>query len=56
MTVVAYRGHEGGKEEADSVDHLGKSLSQEKYRIETIESDPENSRSPVMTVFRRVAK
>lgn len=52
ITVVAYRGHEGGQEETDSVEEWMKDVSDKEYEITRIEGDTENATSPVLFIIR----
>lgn len=53
VTVIAYRGHDGGRDEAVTVAAVAQEQSGLGYDVEVIESDPSNEHSPVMTVIRR---
>lgn len=53
VTVIAYRGHDGGRDEAATVAAVAEEHRGLGYDVEVIESDPSNERSPVMTVIRR---
>jgi 16S rRNA C1402 N4-methylase RsmH len=53
VTVIAYRGHDGGQDEAEAVAEVAEEQRGLGYEVEVIESDPSNQHSPVMTVIRR---
>lgn len=53
VTVIAYRGHDGGRDEAGTVAAVAEEQRELGYDVEVIESDPSNEHSPVMTVIRR---
>jgi glycine oxidase len=53
VTLIAYRGHDGGRDEAATVAAVAEEHRGLGYDVEVIESDPSNERSPVMTVIRR---
>lgn len=53
ITVIAYRGHEGGQAEAKEVTNTAEKYREEGFEVEVIESDPKNQESPMMTVIRR---
>ena len=53
VTVIAYRGHDGGRDEAATVAAVAEEHRGLGYDVEVIESDPSNEHSPVMTIIRR---
>ncbi len=53
VTVIAYRGHDGGRDEAATVAAVADEHRGLGFEVEMIESDPSNEHSPVMTVIRR---
>lgn len=52
MTVLCYRGHEGGKEEFQAVERLLTGYA-DRYDLERIDSDPPKATSPVLFVLRK---
>ncbi len=53
MTVIAYRGHRGGQEEATAVDDLAKNITRKDIRVDVIPGSTDNGESPILYVFRR---
>ncbi|MCA9061270.1 MAG: FAD-dependent oxidoreductase, partial [Planctomycetaceae bacterium] len=53
VTIVAYRGHAGGTEEAAAVETLIAGLDADVYQTDYIPGDPGNAASPVLFVIRR---
>ncbi len=53
ITVVAYRGHAGGQEEAVAVERWITELQAEHFETSRVEGDPENQTSPVLFIIRR---
>ncbi len=56
MTVIAYRGHEGGKEEEAAVAREIQPQKENDYRYQRIAADPQNSESPVLWVIQKCSK
>ncbi len=52
MTVIAYRGHIGGKEEASAIEDLISRQMLVAAAVDRIEGDQENDTSPVLFVWR----
>ncbi len=55
LTVLAYRGHEGGQEEFVAVERLLRTFA-EQYDLVQINSTPPKSTSPVLYVLRKTGK
>jgi glycine oxidase len=53
MTVVAYRGHAGGQEEARAVDEWSQRHESPTFSTEVIPGAVDNDESPVLYVFRK---
>ena len=53
VTIIAYRGHAGGVEEATAVEQLIAELPIDEYETSRIEGDSDNPASPVLFVARR---
>ena len=53
MTVTAYRGHPGGREEASAVDEIAQQTRSETFAVDVIPGSSDNDESPVLYVFRR---
>ncbi|MDA1229738.1 MAG: FAD-dependent oxidoreductase [Planctomycetota bacterium] len=55
VTIIAYRSHAGGLEEAAMVDQWIAELPTDFFEMSRIEGDPTNATSPVLFVVRRIA-
>ena len=53
MTVIAYRGHAGGQEEARAVEEWSRNNQAPSFTAEVIPGAVDNDESPVLYVFRR---
>lgn len=53
MTIVAYRGHAGGQEEATTVEQWMAELSADQFETSRIDGDVNNANSPVLFVVRK---
>ncbi len=53
MTVVAYRGHSGGQEEARAVEEWSQRHQSPTFSTEVIPGAVDNDESPVLYVFRK---
>ena len=53
VTVVVYRGHPGGQQEAQAVRDLAGSLNSSTFSVDVIPGSADNDESPVLYVFRR---
>ena len=53
MTVIAYRGHAGGHEEATAIDESVNAQGSREFTVDRINGDEENAASPVLFVWRR---
>ena len=53
VTIIAYRGHAGGLEEATSVEQSLAELPVEQYQISRIDGDSDNPTSPVLFIVRK---
>ena len=56
MTVIAYRGHEGGKEEEAAVAQEIQSQKENDFRYQRIAADPQNPESPVLWVIQKCSR
>ena len=54
VTIIAYRGHAGGLEEAAIVEQWFAELPADRFEISRIEGDPTQATSPVLFVVRKV--
>jgi glycine/D-amino acid oxidase-like deaminating enzyme len=53
MTVIAYRGHPGGKEETHAVEEVARQQEATVMSVDIIPGSEDNNESPVLFVFRR---
>ena len=53
ITIVAYRGHSGGEEEAAGVARWITALPADQFETSNIDGDPDNPTSPVLFIVRR---
>jgi predicted methyltransferase len=53
MTVIAYRGHTGGQQEAQAVEDLARTEESSQISVDRIAGSEDNTESPVLYVFRR---
>ena len=56
VTIIAYRGHAGGLEEAAAVEQWTAELPADHFETTLIEGDPAKATSPVLFVVRRVRR
>ena len=55
LTILAYRGHDGGQEEYDAVNRLLQGYA-EQYDLQRIDSVPPRQTSPVLFILRKTTK
>lgn len=56
ITIIAYRGHVGGFEEATTVEQLINTLPDDSYETSRIGGNPDDAKSPVLFVVRRISR
>ena len=56
ITIIAYRGHAGGLEEATIVEQYLTELPTDQYQTSRIDGDANNPTSPVLFVVRRISQ
>lgn len=54
VTIVAYTGHPGGADEADSVESLLRNLEEDCFEVRSVESQPGRTAGPRMFLVRRL--
>lgn len=53
MTIIAYRGHAGGRQESDTIERTVKNLGNGQFAVQRLEADSQNPNSPILFEVRR---